>query len=471
MPEIRDIIRRIRAGQSLRSIGKELHIHRKTIRKARQIAMREGWLDSERALPGEAEIAAIWKVDVDKAAHPLDIWKSKIERWVKEGISCLLIHEFVQEIFPCSYSTVNRYLRKTFPQKPKPAVIRRQPIVGEIMEVDFGELGTVYDAKENRNRKCWVFSARLMYSRKAYRAICFDQKQDTFFLCHIHAFEYFGGVPLKVVPDNLKAAVIKAAFDDPLINKSYRALAEHYGFMISPTLPYHPHHKGGVENDIKYIKGNFWPRFKEKQLQLGHDIPFSNNIQQELEHWVQHIADKRKIGGVGQTPDELFSEEEGALKPLPVFRWEPVEWVSRKVGEDWHVQLRKAFYSAPCELIGKTVEVCVGRDFVRIFRDYKQVAEHPKAKKLWLRLAKSVHAPPNYHKALDFNQKGMLLKAGSIGQYTRIVCTMIFSNRSTDGLRPVRAMLGFAKTYDAVRLEKACARAVEYRTTQSNFGT
>jgi len=79
-------------------------------------------------------------------------------------------------------------------------------------------------------------------------------KQETFFFCHIHAFEYFGGVPRKVTPDNLKAAIIRASFVDPLVNRSYRNLAENYGFMISPCVPYSPRHKGGVENDVKYVK-------------------------------------------------------------------------------------------------------------------------------------------------------------------------------------------------------------------------
>ena len=96
-------------------------------------------------------------------------------------------------------------------------------------------------------RRTWVFSGRLRHSRRAYREVVFDQKQETFFACHMHAFEWFGGVPEKVTPDNLKAAVIVASFEDPLVNRAYRELALHYGFLISPCLPRRPEHKGGVE--------------------------------------------------------------------------------------------------------------------------------------------------------------------------------------------------------------------------------
>jgi len=102
-----------------------------------------------------------------------------------------------------------------------------------------------------------VFNVVCRYSRKVYQEVVFNQKQETFFLCHIHVFEYFGGVARKVTLDNIKAAIISASFEDPLVNRSYMSLAEHYVFMISPCVPYTPKHKGGVENDVKYVKRNF----------------------------------------------------------------------------------------------------------------------------------------------------------------------------------------------------------------------
>ena len=111
------------------------------------------------------------------------------------------------------------------------------------MEVDFGHLGLTWDVNTRSRRRTWVFSGRLRHSRRAYREVVFDQKQETFFACHMHAFEWFGGVAEKVTPDNLKAAVIVASFEDPLVNRAYRQLALHYGFLISPCLPRHPEHK------------------------------------------------------------------------------------------------------------------------------------------------------------------------------------------------------------------------------------
>jgi transposase len=134
---------------------------------------------------------------------------------------------------------VRRYCQKHFPQAPRGTHLR-DTIPGEIMEVDFGQLGMMYDPLEKRSRRVYVFSARLRHSRMAYRQLVFSQKQEVFFMCHVHAFEFFGGVPERVVPDNLKAAVIKASFTDPVVNRVYHRLAEHYGFVIDPCLPYRP---------------------------------------------------------------------------------------------------------------------------------------------------------------------------------------------------------------------------------------
>ena len=88
-----------------------------------------------------------------------------------------------------------------------------------------------------------------------------DRTVPTWIELHVRAFHALGGVPKVVVPDNLKAAVIRAAFgadrDEQSIQKSYRELARHYGFVIDPTPPRSPEKKGKVESGVKYLKGNF----------------------------------------------------------------------------------------------------------------------------------------------------------------------------------------------------------------------
>src|SRR5437667_36025 len=77
--------------------------------------------------------------------------------------------------------------------------------------------------------------------------MAFDQRAETWLLCHRHAFETWGGTPGRIVPDNLKAAIVRASFTEPLAQRAYRECAAHYGFLIDPTPPRTPRHKGKVE--------------------------------------------------------------------------------------------------------------------------------------------------------------------------------------------------------------------------------
>ena len=83
----------------------------------------------------------------------------------------------------------------------------------------------------------------LGFSRHQYAELVFDQTVATWFACHRHAFEAFGGAPRKIAPDNLKAAVLVAALHDPVLGEAYRRMGQHYGFMISPTRPRNPARK------------------------------------------------------------------------------------------------------------------------------------------------------------------------------------------------------------------------------------
>jgi transposase len=375
MTEYMNIIRRLKNNQSIRSIQKETGIHRTIIRKINKKAEQNGWRDPLAPLPLEEEVVAAL-LQKGRRAQPLDRFKERITEWIGKEYSYVVIHRLVNREYECSEATVRRYIRKNFVALPK-AVMVRPTIVGEIMEVDFGYLGLTYDDKSGKLRKTWLFSGRLNHSRKAYREIVFDQKQETFFMCHVRAFEYFGGIPKKVTPDNLKAAVIKASFESPIVNRVYQKLAEHYGFLINPCLPNKPEHKGGVENDVKYVKGNFWPFFCEEQAELGREHPYACDIQAALDEWTAEIADKRMIVGVGRSPDDIFeSEEKEALSPLPATRWEPVTWAIAKVAENWRIQFRSAFYSVPYAYIGKQVEVLASLSSVHIFFEHKEIAVH-----------------------------------------------------------------------------------------------
>jgi hypothetical protein len=466
MTECRDIIQRLRMGMGPRGIQRDTGVHRTIIRRLRELAEVEGWLESENALPSEEEIQKVRERARGSAEyqHPLHTYLEDFRQWVKGGYTYVVMHQLIKDRCPCSEPTVRRFVQKYLGSQPK-AVMVRATVPGRDMEVDFGYLGITYDEVTRRNRKTYVFSGRLRHSRLAYREPGFHQKASAFFMGHIHAFEYFGGVPAKGIPDNTKAAVIVASYEDPVINRAYHELAEHYGFLISPCPPYQPKKKGGVENDIKYVKNNFWPLFKEKQKVLGREVPSFADLQRELQRWTQEVSETRMIGGVGRSLREIFeSEERTALNPLPQTRWDPLSWAQPLVGADFLVQFERAFYSVPYGYIGQRVIVLGSRHTVRIFRDYREIARHHRAARAWEIVRNPLHAPPQLEQYMNTTSEGLLQWSFRIGEPVGKVAQSIFSDKAVDGMRPVRALLHLAGKYSPQRLIRACERALLYQT-------
>jgi transposase len=469
MAEKRDVIRRLRTGQSIRQINKETGMHRTILREIRDVSEQKGWLSPGSKLPTEEHIRQCLERAKNKPTekpHPLDRFYEDIKGYLKNKYTYLVIHQLISEEYPCSEATVRRYCQRKFPHLKHPVMLR-ETIPGEVMEVDFGYLGLTYDPKTRRKRKTYIFSARLRHSRYAYREVVFNQKQRTFFRCHIHAFEKFMGVPEKVVPDNLKAAVVKASFEDPTINRVYHRLAIHYGFLVSPCLPGKPEHKGGVENDIKYVKKNFWPLFKERERQRGHETPCAEDLQSELDRWSADVAHARTIKGVGRRPVDIFTEEEqSALKPLPASRWDQVDWAVHTVQETWRIQFDRAFYSVPYQYIGKKVLVYANSNTVEIYLGENEITRHRRAEQDWMYVRNPMHAPPEPELYLHETKARVIEQAEKIGNAVGAVVREILGTKGVDGMRPARALLALAKKYGHNRLRKACKRALFYDTPE-----
>lgn len=467
MVELQEILQRLRLGHSVKAIHRETGRHKTVIRAIRNLSVREGWLDALKEIPSEGEIARLYEeatIGGHDEPHVLDAYHDQLKEWLESKYSFLIIHMLLRERgVECSESTVRRWIHRKFPQLPAP-VILRATIPGEVMEVDYGYLGVYWDPQSGKQRKVWFFSARLRHSRRVYREISFDQNQGSFMISHIHAFEFFGGVPQKVVPDNLKAAIVRASFQSPLVNRAYRSLANHYGFLISACPPGSPELKGGVESDVKYVKRNFLPLFKERQKQRGRMPGHVDELKEELERWNLEVCDTHIVQKVGRSPLEIFEQEElTALGPLPACRWDPVLFKEATVGADWRVQFQKAFYSVPYRLIGERVLVMGNSSMVRIFHAGEEVTMHLRATRDWQYAWKAQHAPANMENYLSTTTQGLLIWADRVGSSVAALMSGIFSDKAVDGLRPARALMRLAERYGRDRLEAACRRALSFQ--------
>jgi len=185
--------------------------------------------------------------------------------------------------------------------------IRVNTLAGEEAQVDFGYVGITRD-DDGKNRKTWVFNMRLSYSRYDFYCKVYDQRVETFIRCHIDAFEFFGGVPEVIKIDNLKAAILKANFYEPIYQDMYRRFADYYSFKPVPCRIYHANDKGKVESGIGYVKGNF---FKGRKFDCG------TILDAGLAQW-NSKANKRIHGTTRKVPAHVFeTEEKPKLSSLP----------------------------------------------------------------------------------------------------------------------------------------------------------
>ena len=281
MLDIREVIHRIRNQHSDRRIGREIKVDRSIIKKIRALSILHKWLDTSSAMPTDEEIFKFWNSTYQtQKAHPLDLHRDHIEQWRKDGCSAVVIHQLLKDKCSCDPQSIRRYLNKHFPNPVDPVMVRNT-VPGQDLDIDFGYLGKFLD-DEDIIRKAWVFSFRLRHSRRTYREVVLDQSSTTFLLAHIHAFEWFGGVPKNVILDNCKAAITQCTVDNDKIRRSYQELAEHYGFIISPCLPRTPEHKGGVEGDVKYTKSNFLCYFLARQKEKNIVMPMLRELIEAL---------------------------------------------------------------------------------------------------------------------------------------------------------------------------------------------
>ncbi len=457
MNQIREIVHRLQQGQSGRQIAKDLHVSRHTITKYYRMARQEGYLHGNKALPSSKELLAKlgppqMPPSPESSVTP---YKEVVEHFLDEGVekTAMLARLRDDHGYKGTYSSLWRFVSRLRPSQPE-AFIRVHTAPGEEAQVDFGSVGTLFDPREDRPRAAYVFVMTLCFSRHQYAELVFDQKIGTWIVCHRHAFESFESVPKRIVPDNLKAAVLVASLHDPILGEAYRRMAQHYGFLISPTRPRTPEHKGKVESGVHYIKRNFL---------AGQQFANVDVANRRLQEWVREVAGVRCHGTTGQAPLAMFNEKEkAALNPLPTYPFTLCEVRGVKLHSDCHVVIDGSFYSAPWTYVGEDLEAYIGERTVEIYRGVELLTTHPRATHKGEWQTRNEHYPPEKAAYLERTPARCQQIAQKVGPATSKVVHTLLADRPLYRLRSVQAILRLEETVGKRRLEAACARALYF---------
>lgn len=396
-------------------------------------------------------------------ASSVEAFGERIGELVAQGLGPRAVYDRLrleEAGFRASHSAVKRYCRRLERERGVRAEDVAIPVetpAGEIAQVDFGYVGRLYDPQAGMPRKAWAFVMVLGFSRHMVVRVVFDQRVETWLHLHAEAFAELGGVVETVVPDNLKAAVVRAAFGidgASDLNRSYREFARHYGFKVDPAPIYAPEKKGKVESGVKYVKGNF---FKGRD---GADV---DKVRPDLARWVREIAGTREHGTTGKQPLSLFERvEKAALLPLPTVAWEPVTWRRATVHRDSHVIFDKRLYSVPWRLIGKELWLRATRSTITVHADDVRVATHDR-RSPGLRSTLDEHLPDHRAELRHRSRSYWEERADLIGPETGALVREVFdSDDVLSMLRTVQAMVTHLTGFPRERAEAASRRARFY---------
>jgi hypothetical protein len=457
MYEIRQIIARLRLGDSDRGIAQAQRIGRATVASIRRVAGERGWLDPARLLPEDGLLAAAFKSPRTTAQNlsSVEPFRESILTWHAQGIQVSTMRRALarKHGYAGSVHALHRFLARVGASLPTATVILDFP-VGESAQVDFGLGPKITDRRSGELIASWIFVMTLAWSRHQYAEIVRNQKVETWLACHRRAFEWFNGVPAKITIDNPKCAITRACYYEPTVQRAYGELALGYGFRIAACPPRRPELKGRVESGVKFVKSDFVPLREFTSL---------DHANEQLQAWILGEAGNRIHGTTRARPLTLFAETEQALlQPLPAIAPECPVWARAKLHGNCHVQFDYCHYSAPFRLIRQTLWLEITPNAVRLYREHELVAVHPRLFKPGDRSTIADHLPPDAQAYFMRDPQWCLAQATAVGPACLAVVETLFSDRVLDHLRAAQGLLGLRERFGASRLEAACTRALKF---------
>jgi transposase len=415
----------------------------------------------KRAVQGELPVRSAPQLQTS-----LQAFVPRIERMAEGGAFPKSIYDALRledPDFRGSLSAVKRVWRawrKGRGVRANDVVISVDTAPGQIAQVDFGYVGQLFDPQTQKMRNAWVFVCVLGFSRHMFAKVVFDQRAETWVQLHVEAFAWFGGVPAEIVPDNLKAAVVRAAFgvdrEQNGLNRSFIELARHYGFQVDPTPVRDPRKKGKVESGVKYVKRNF---FRPRAAELTDIV----DAQARLDRWVLGTAGLREHGTLRVRPLELFeAEEKAALIALPARPYIPVDWKRATVHPNSHVLFDRREYSVPWRLIGQAVWVRATPESVYVLANDERVATHAR-RGPGLRSTDDAHLPEGRRELRHRSREYWVRRARVMDESVAAYVEAVFATDDVlSKLRVVQAIVTLLEKHPRERAIGACRRASTY---------
>lgn len=388
--------------------------------------------------------------------EPLIDCKKIHQELKRKSVTLQLLWEEYRSMSPNPISYPHFCLLYRSWKKTQPQSMRQTHKAGDKVFVDYaGQTVRVIDPDTREVREAQIFVGVLGASNYTYAEATWTQQLSDWTASHVRMFEFFGGVPALVVPDNLRTGVNKACRYEPIINQAYADLIDHYSTAVLPARPAKPKDKSKVEGGVLIVERWILARLRNHTF-VG--ITELNSMIRELVRILNQRPFKKLPGSRASAFAEL---DKPALRPLPLYPYEFTNFKKARAHIDYHVELYHHYYSVPHQFIGKEIELRYTNNRVECRYMGKQIALHIRSYKKGAHTTLQEHMPKAHLKHLEWTPGRFLNWSLSIGQATCRLVKHLLENRPhpEQGYRSCLGLLNLSKKFGNARLEKACDRA------------
>jgi len=437
-PEMRAEMRRLVLVERLpiETVARRFRVHHSTVR---------------RSLADDAQSEAA------PLPSALDPFKGYLVRRVTELPELTALRLF-EEIKARGYSRglaqVRRYIAQVRSPRSRKAYLRIEVEPGEQAQVDWGLFGQFRIGTTQRPLS--AFSMVLSWSRALYVDFSLDMRMETFLAMHRRALDYFGGVPKRILYDNLKSVVLHHVGSTVQFNPRFLHFAGHYLFEPVAAPVRYPEAKGRVEASIKYLRSSFF---------YGRSFSSIDDVRAQAAAWRDATANSRLHAATRERPADRLLVERPRLRSLPERQFDS-DWTEVCiVSKEARIKLDTNSYSVPPEYVGKTVQLRANEQRVRVLCDGVEIANHTRC---WDR-RRAIEDPAHIAKLLE-------RKPGAVGIKKRDRIAMLspacklylqeISRRRIDLEGEVKKLLRLVALYG----EPEVASAIERALLQHTFG-
>lgn len=462
--QVREVLRlKLELEKSNREIGRIIGISKSTVATYYSRATAWGLTSYEQVkeLSDEKLKSMIYSIRSDHKEIPIDFNYFHQESKKKHvTLQLLWEEEFAKNPNFYSYShfcSLYKLWRKDIDLS-----MRQTYKAGEKLFIDYaGTTISITNRKTGEITEAQLFVATLGASNYTYAEATWTQQVNDFVSSNVNSFEYFGGVPEILVPDNLKSGVHKADRYEPVINTTYREMAKHYGCVVIPARARKPKDKAKVEGAV--LIASRWIL-----AALRNRIFFSVEEANEAIWELLEKYNNKKFQKLDGTRQSVFNEiEKDELKRLPNTRFVIAEWKRAKANIDYHIELGKSYYSVPYQMRGKRFDIRYTDMTVEIFYQGKRITSHQRLNKKGVHSTHPEHMPKCHKEHLEWTPSRIINWARSIGSCTALLVKKIMEQRehAEQGFRSCLGIIRLEKKYSKERLEAACQRALKFGGT------